>query len=206
MFKKTVAVISIITCMAAALQGCGNQPGTGGDSSASSAVSGEVSVSSGKPAEKAKSAGVVKGSAFPAFETVDLDGNPVTNEIFSGKDLTMVNIWGTFCGPCLSEMPELERLSQEFPENVQIIGLVLDVGTIMNTKQIDSTKQVLMEAGVTFPNLVTKAPDFSDFVSQLVGVPTTVFVDRDGNIVGKPIIGAKVKAYEKFVEDYLNAQ
>lgn len=64
---------------------------------------------------------------IPAFKAKDLDGNEVTDSIFKEKDLTVVNIWGTFCTPCVEEMPELGEWAKEMPDNVQIVGLVCDI-------------------------------------------------------------------------------
>ena len=74
-----------------------------------------------------KKEAVAEGEAFPAFATKDMKGNDVTNDIFAGKDLTVVNFWATTCGPCISEMPELGDWAREMPENVQIIGVLTDV-------------------------------------------------------------------------------
>ena len=64
---------------------------------------------------------------MPAFTAKDLQGNEVTEEIFAGKDLTVLNIWGTFCPPCIREMPELGEWARAMPENVQLIGLITDI-------------------------------------------------------------------------------
>ena len=142
--------------------------------------------------------------AFPAFTTVDLDGNTVTNDIFAGKTLTVVNIWGTFCGPCINEMPELAQWDAEMPEGVQIIGLVSDLYSADDTETLETAKQICEATGVTFPSLIA-GDDFLQLLSGVIGVPTTLFVDSSGAIVGEPIVGANVPAYKQFVEDYLNA-
>lgn len=142
--------------------------------------------------------------AFPAFSTVDLDGNTVTNDIFTGKKLTVVNIWGTFCGPCINEMPELAQWDAEMPDDVQIIGLVSDLNSADDTATIETAKEIYEATGVTFPSLVA-GEDFMELLSGVIGVPTTLFVDGSGVIVGEPIVGANVPAYKQFVEEYLHA-
>ena len=144
-------------------------------------------------------------NAFPAFTTTDLDGNTVTNDIFAGKKLTVVNIWGTFCGPCINEMPELAQWDAEMPEDVQIIGLVSDLTTASDTATLETAKEICAATGVTFPSMVANE-DFIPLLSGVIGVPTTLFVDGSGAIVGEPIVGANVPAYRQFVEDYLHAQ
>lgn len=145
------------------------------------------------------------GSAMPAFTAKDLDGNTVTESIFSDKDLTVVNIWGTFCGPCIREMPELGTWAKDMPDNVQLIGLVVDIAGDEDTEHHDLAVSIMQNADADFTQLVANQ-DFADILKDVYGVPTTMFVDKDGNIVGDPIIGANVDGYKEFVEDYLNEQ
>lgn len=145
------------------------------------------------------------GSAMPAFTAKDLEGNTVTESIFGEKDLTVVNIWGTFCGPCVREMPELGTWAKEMPDNVQLIGLVIDIAGDEDTEHHDLAVSIMENADADFTQIVANQ-DFADILKDVYGVPTTMFVDQDGNIVGDPIIGADVDGYKEFVEDYLNAQ
>lgn len=145
-------------------------------------------------------------SAIGAFQTVDLEGNEVTESIFSEKDLTVINIWGTFCSPCIEEMPELGAWAKELPENVQIIGLVQDIRGVDDTEHIELAKQITSKAGADFVQLIGGTEAFASIMASLIGVPTTIFVDGNGTIVGDPIIGAYVEKYKDFVEEYLNGQ
>lgn len=145
------------------------------------------------------------GSAMPAFTAKDLDGNTVTESIFADKDLTVVNIWGTFCGPCVREMPELGAWAKDMPDNVQLIGLVIDIAGEEDTEHHDLAVSIMQNAEADFTQIVANQ-DFADLLKDVYGVPTTMFVDQDGNIVGDPIIGADVDGYKEFVEDYLNEQ
>ncbi|MDE7130406.1 MAG: TlpA family protein disulfide reductase [Lachnospiraceae bacterium] len=155
--------------------------------------------------ESAASEQADSGSAMPAFTAKDLDGNTVTESIFSDKDLTVVNIWGTFCGPCIREMPELGTWAKDMPDNVQLIGLVIDIAGDEDTEHHDLAVSIMQNADADFTQLVANQ-DFADILKDVYGVPTTMFVDKDGNIVGDPIIGANVDGYKEFVEDYLNEQ
>lgn len=140
---------------------------------------------------------------FPAFTATDLDGNTVTESIFSEKDLTVLNIWGTFCGPCIGEMPELGEWAKEMPDNVQILGLIIDINGEDDTEHRDLAVDITQKAGADFTNLIANA-DFAPILREVIGVPTTLFIDGDGNIVGDPIVGADVNGYKTFVEEYLN--
>lgn len=143
------------------------------------------------------------GSKIPAFIAKDLDGNTVTESIFGDKDLTVVNIWGTFCGPCVREMPELGAWAKDMPDNVQLIGLVIDIAGDEDTEHHDLAVSIMQNAEADFTQIIANQ-DFADILKDVYGVPTTMFVDKDGNIVGDSIIGADVDGYKKFVEDYLN--
>lgn len=137
--------------------------------------------------------------ALTAFTTRDLQGNEVTEQIFAGKDLTVVNVWGTFCGPCINEMPALAAWEKELPENVQIIGIVSDVGL---TDDPATARAITEKTGVTFRNLLV-SDDLQSFLSLSPYVPTTYFLDANGVSVGEPVVGAYVDQYKQFVEDYL---
>ena len=143
---------------------------------------------------------------FPAFATTDLSGNPVTSDIFANKDLTVVNIWGTFCGPCIDEMDELAAWSASMPENVQLVGLVSDLYSLEDTETLEMANLICDSTGANhYLHLVT-SPDFYELMATVVGVPTTYFVDSTGAVVGQPIVGANVPGCMAFVEEYLNAQ
>lgn len=142
---------------------------------------------------------------FPSFTAADLNGNSVTESIFSEKDLTVLNIWGTFCGPCIGEMPELGEWAKEMPDNVQMLGLIIDINGEDDTEHLDLAVDITQKAGADFTNLIANA-DFAPILRDVIGVPTTLFIDGDGKIVGDPIVGADVEGYKQFVEEYLDGQ
>lgn len=142
---------------------------------------------------------------FAEFTTNDIDGNEVTQSIFANKDLTVVNIWGTFCGPCINEMPELGAWEKELPDNVQIVGLIVDISSTDDETQIAAAKQITEKADAGFVNLIGGNGDFDELIGSIVGVPTTIFVDKSGNIVGEIIVGADVDRYKSFVNKYVEA-
>lgn len=142
---------------------------------------------------------------MPAFSAKDLAGNTITESIFGEKDLTVVNVWGTFCNPCVEEMPELGEWAKEMPENVQMVGLIIDINGDEDTEHRDLAVMIAERAGAEFTQIIANA-DFDELLRWVTGVPTTFFVDKEGNIVGEPIVGANVKGYKEFVEDYIGGK
>ena len=140
---------------------------------------------------------MVSKTPFPEFSESDTQGNVVTNDIFGDYDATILNFWNNGCGTCIEEMPELEEYYQSFQEqNINLIGVASDSGE--SDEQLKTAQDILAQKGVTYTNL-SPDPDnalYQDFISQLAGYPTTYVVDREGNIVGAPIIG-NVKEQEE---------
>lgn len=113
----------------------------------------------------------------------------------------MVNVWATFCGPCISEMPDLGQLAQEYQDKgVQIVGLVSDVlnadGTI-NEEQVQTARDIVAETGAAYTHLLP-SNDLFGVLGQISYVPTTFFVDSTGAQVGSAVISAQSK--DKWVE------
>lgn len=154
------------------------------------------------------------GTGLGSFTSEDLDGNEVTEAIFADKDVTILNVWATFCGPCIEEMPELAALAEELPDNAQVIGVVIDAppagtkdGTAVdlwggNADNIDLAKEICGETGVKYTNILA-SESVSKAFESVEAVPTTLILDRSGNTICKPFLGADVDGYKKAVEDYL---
>lgn len=141
---------------------------------------------------------------MPEFSTTDMDGNKVTNDTFADYDLTVVNFWATYCNPCIDELPELAEWKKELPDNVNLIGLLVDVDE-KGSDQYKLAEKIIKETGADYQHLIA-TEEFDDMISNLVGVPTTFFVDSTGKIIGEPFAGADVDAYKQTVEDYLNGK
>ena len=139
-----------------------------------------------------------------SFSTEDLDENQVTQDILSGYDLTMINVWATYCTPCISEMPVLKELSDEYAnKGVQIIGLVSDVlnadGSFSET-QIQTAKDIAEATGADYTHILP-SQDLYHVIAQVSAVPTTFFVDNEGNLVGSAYAGARDKEdWEKIID------
>ena len=129
---------------------------------------------------------------FPAFEGKDLDGNTVkSDELFSGNAVTVVNFWFTTCNPCVGELAELDALNKELAEKG---GALIGVNTFTldgDEAAISEAKNVLAKKGATYQNVYFASDgEAGKFTTNIFAYPTTYVVDRNGNIVGDPIVGA----------------
>lgn len=129
---------------------------------------------------------------FPAFEGQDLDGNTVkSDELFSGNAVTVVNFWFTTCNPCVGELAELDALNKELAEKG---GALIGVNTFTldgDETAISEAKDVLAKKGATYQNVYFDSDgEAGKFTTNIFAYPTTYVVDRSGNIVGDPIVGA----------------
>ena len=129
---------------------------------------------------------------FPAFEGKDLDGNTVkSDELFSANAVTVVNFWFTTCNPCVGELSELDALNKELAEKG---GSLIGVNTFTldgDETAISEAKDVLAKKGATYQNVYFDSDgEAGKFTTNIFAYPTTYVVDRSGNIVGEPIVGA----------------
>lgn len=135
------------------------------------------------------------------FEAQDMEGNTVTSDIFGQSRLTMINVWATYCNPCLQEMPELGELAAEYDaEEFQIIGIVSDV--IEGTDQTQA-ESLVQQTGANYPHLLLNESIYYALLTDMSGVPTTFFIDENGVVLGR-VIGAKEKSvWEEIINGLL---
>ena len=138
------------------------------------------------------------------FETTDLDGNPVTSaELFSGNQITMVNVWGSWCRNCVAELAELAEIHARLREKgCGIVGV--ETENVPVEKVADHVRALLAENGVTYPNVLM--PKENPVFDGIHGFPTTLFVDSEGTILTVPISGAMVDRYESIVDQLLKGE
>ena len=149
---------------------------------------------------------------FPAFEGKDLDGNTVkSDELFSANAVTVVNFWFTTCNPCVGELSELDALNKELAKKG---GALIGVNTFTldgDEAAISEAKDVLAKKGVTYQNVYFDSDgEAGKFTTNIFAYPTTYVVDRSGNIVGEPIVGAitekkQAETLQKLIDQALAA-
>ncbi len=164
-----------------------------------------VPAENGKPIEQ-------NSNPFPAFEGKDLDGNPVkSDELFSANAVTVVNFWFTTCNPCVGELSELDALNKELAKKG---GALIGVNTFTldgDEAAISEAKDVLAKKGVTYQNVYFDSDgEAGKFTTNIFAYPTTYVVDRNGNIVGEPIVGAitekkQAETLQKLIDQALAA-
>lgn len=142
------------------------------------------------------------------FTSQDLDGNQVDETLFADYKLTMINVWATYCSPCLQEMPDLASISTEYKDKgVQIIGIISDAydntGTISEDKN-SLIQEILVQTGANYPQILPSNDLIYAQLQYMQVVPTTIFVDADGQIVGDTIKGSRPKAeWEAIIDEHL---
>ena len=164
-----------------------------------------VPAENGKPIEQ-------NSNTFPAFEGKDLDGNPVkSDELFSANAVTVVNFWFTTCKPCVGELSELDALNKELAKKG---GALIGVNTFTldgDEAAISEAKDVLAKKGVSYQNVYFDSDgEAGKFTTNIFAYPTTYVVDRNGNIVGEPIVGAitekqQAETLQKLIDQALAA-
>ncbi len=193
MFKKITCITLLIFAMVPFLGGCSNTSNSNGAASTSQTAPKSV---------------VERGGDFSSFKTYDIDGNVVTQDIFKDFDLTMINIWGTYCSPCIREMPDLGEIHDEYKDRkVNVVGIVIDVqnndGSLSKSK-VDIAYQIIEKTGADYLHIVPSNELINAKLKNVYSVPTTIFVDKNGNFVGKEYVGSKSKSeWTKVINDTL---
>ena len=178
--KKAKSITVLILSLALVLTACGSKPAEGSTENKAEETTEE------------DGGGQASKTVFGTFESKTLDGEDVSQDIFSKADLTRVNIWGTFCGPCIREMPELGELSREYADKgFQMVGIISDV----SQPEDDTALEIVKKTEADYTHLVIPKDANMQYriLKNAQVVPTTIFLDKDGNQVGDTYPGAKSK-------------
>lgn len=138
------------------------------------------------------------------FEAQDLEGNTVTESTFAQSRLTMVNVWATYCNPCLSEMPGLGELAGEYDaEQFQIIGIISDVQEGTGEEAVEYATALVSQTGADYVHLLLNESLYRAMLGGVSAVPTTFFVDENGEVLDT-IVGALDKsAWKEKIDAFL---
>ena len=139
------------------------------------------------------------------FEASTIDGDAVTSEIFANSKLTMLNVWGTVCNPCLSEMPDLGEIAASYDTSVfQMYGIISDVVEGDEAAKLEEARELITQTGADYPHLLLNQSLYSNLVGGVSGVPTTFFFNQDSELLGY-LVGAQSKdTWISIIEDLLS--
>lgn len=202
-----LAVCSMILISAAAC-GIKNEPAASSeDGKAASSVTKENESANQISQKEGSEASAVQSEWSLAIDTTTLDGNTITSVDFQDNMLTVMNVWATWCPPCVEELPHLQEMNELFKgENVQIVGVLQDGVTeqfARDEEAIEAAKQLLTEARAEYTVILPDETIMTEFISQMQYFPTTFFIDSEGNVV-KTEIGAKdAQGWEDTVNEVL---
>ena len=212
MKKRILALILLVTL---AIAGCGgSKPNeeldkftdeiiVGPDGSVQNPTTEPTAAPTTEPTNGAEDTPSEEEKYFVTFEATTTDGEAWNSDKFANSKLTMINVWGTYCNPCLSEMPDLGELAAESdPAQFQIMGVVCDVMEDDSADNIDYAKQLITETKANYPHLLLNESLYMSFVGAVSAVPTTFFVRNDGSMVGY-LTGAMAKENWKTLIDEL---
>lgn len=145
------------------------------------------------------------------FSSKDLNDKEISNELFSNNKITMVNIWGTFCPPCIREMPGLAKLNEANKgRGVEVVGLVIDLtdpyGKILAQQRKDADT-IIAVTGANYTHIVPNQEMFDGLLRNIQAVPATFFVDKNGKIIDQMYLGARSqKDWQKIIDKLLTSQ
>lgn len=131
------------------------------------------------------------------FKTKDLNGNVVDENVFKENEVTILNLWSVNCGPCVKELPELDRLSKEFKGKVKVLGIVGDF-------EKEDAKEIVKSKKVSYPNLIVNKELEEQVTKHFDYVPVTLFVDKDGKVIDTFIPGGSdYNGFKSIVESII---
>lgn len=216
MKKKIIALLLAMALIITVFAACGKQenPDTSNESTTLSAEENKDGVTDGKTddkTDKEADEGSTTTSAqiatlentadknvpfFGAFESETIDGEKVTDNVFKGNKVTMVNVWGTFCSPCIREMPDLQKLSETYEsKGVKLIGIVADTYDYTkgenNADKIADAEDIIEQTGVKYMNILPSVSLNSAKLDTIFSFPTTYFLDENGAIIGSEYVGSR---------------
>lgn len=192
--KKKILILGMALMLAAGISACNASSKT----SSSEATTTESKQADAKAEDSKQAESDKEDKKFPEFTAKTVSGEDISSDLFKDSKLTVVNVWGSWCGPCVQEIPELQKLYESMKDkDVNVIGLAQDAGT-----DLDAVKEIINKNKVTYQNIVPEGAT-EDFVMSIMAFPTTFFVDSDRNIVGVIQGNRNLEAFTAAVEGVL---
>lgn len=138
------------------------------------------------------------------FESTTVDGEALTSECFADSKLTMLNVWATYCGPCLEEMPYLGEIAAAYDKSeFQIIGAVSDVQESAKADTIAEAKELITRTGANYTHVLSSESLYTNLLSSVSAVPTTFFINQKGEVLGYMIGAYPKEDWEEIINELL---
>ena len=188
---KKYSIFLLVAVLLLSLASCGKEDGN-------VVVSGEGELSTSYKAEE--------NARILSFTASDIYGKEASDNMFKKSKITVVNIWGTFCSPCIYEMPFLGELSREYDKaDVQFLGIVSDAVDYYGEEDPDAVvlaQEIAKETKADYTHVVPNL-EIMQFLYDVTAVPTTFFLDSEGKVIGDAVVGAREKEGWKEIIDNL---
>lgn len=191
--KKIYTLCLLLAMAGALLSGC-----------AGTQMNGHTENTSAPDTESTLRAGGGEDSSSVTFAASDMEGNTVSSDIFAETKLTMVNVWATYCGPCLREMPELGELAGAYaPDQFRIVGIISDVMEGADGKAMDLAADLIEQTGADYTHLLLNESLYYALLTDVTAVPTTFFIDENGAILDTVVGAMEKSAWEEKINALL---
>lgn len=208
--KKILLLLAACTMMLLSAAACGtkNEPAAASENGKDSSSAAKENDSANQTSKKEGSdASAAQNEWSLAIDTTTLDGDTMTSADFQDNTLTVLNVWATWCPPCVEELPHLQEMSELFKgENVQIVGILQDGVSellVRDEEAIEAAKQLLTEAGAEYAVILPDETIMTAFISQMQYFPTTFFIDSEGNVVKTEIGANDAQGWEDTINEVL---
>lgn len=196
---KSYALLGIVTLLL--LSGCGRGDVPEKDDTDVEAESAVL------PDEDVSEEAVQEEAGLISFEGQDTEGNIISSSILSESKITMVNIWATYCNPCLREMPGLGELAKEYDaEDFQIIGIISDVQEGAPEKTLEYAVRLIEQTGADYPHLLLNESLYRALLTEVNAVPATFFLDENGTILDMVVGSMEKAAWEEKINELLGKE
>ena len=199
MHKRYHIVSGLLILLLVLLCGCAKTDGESPDLAGPAVGTANEPPAQSEPQSEEESAPI-----FITFEGMDLEGNTISEDVFLQSKLTMVNVWATYCGPCLNEMPGLGELAGEYDsEEFRLIGIISDVPENADQEVLDLAGDLIEQTGASYTHLLLNESLYRALLEEVAAVPTTFFFDENGTLLDT-VVGAMDKsAWEEKINELL---
>lgn len=209
MKHKLLSVLLLCGLLITAAAGCAGSQSSSADQQEQSQNAEEMSDTETEEAASETQIGEASKELQPftppvSFEAFTIDGEEMTSDIFSRSRLTMVNVWATYCNPCLREMPGLGELASEYEtEDFQLIGIISDVMDGSDEEALENAQYLIRETGASYPHLLLNESLYYGMLVDVSAVPTTFFFNSEGTLLDTVVGSMEKEDWKEKIDEFL---